>query len=67
VEVGQTVRVDLELRAGEQTQTVTVTEEVPFINTTDAQLGGTVSNQQINELPLNGRNFQRLLQLRPEL
>src|SRR5262249_17283746 len=65
VEVGQTVRVDLELRAGEQTQTVTITEEVPFMNTTDAQLGGTVTSQQLNELPLNWRNFQRLLQLRP--
>lgn len=65
VEVGQTVRVDLVLQPGEQTQTVTVTEEVPFMNTVDAQLGGTVSNEAINQLPLNGRNFQRLLQLRP--
>ena len=65
IEVGQTVRVDLELQPGEQTQTVTVTEEVPFINAADAQLGGTVSNEAINQLPLNGRNFQRLLQLHP--
>jgi hypothetical protein len=35
------------------------------INTTDAVLGGTVSNQSIVELPLNGRNFERLLDLRP--
>ena len=65
VEVGQSIRVDLELQPGEQTQTVTVTEEVPFINTADAQLGGTVSNEAIQQLPLNGRNFQRLLQLHP--
>ena len=32
---------------------------------TDATLGGTVSNQSINSLPLNGRNFARLLELRP--
>ena len=61
VEVGQTIRIDLVLQAGEQTQTITVTEEIPFMNTSDAQLGGTVTNAQINELPLNGRNFQRLL------
>ncbi len=65
VEVGQNVRVDLTLQPGEQTQTVTVTGELPSIDTTDSTLGGTVSNQAINALPLNGRNFERLLQLRP--
>ena len=43
VEVGQTIRVDLVLQPGEQTQTITVTGEVPAIDTTDATLGGTVS------------------------
>ncbi len=65
VEVGQTIRVDLTVQPGEQTQTVTVTGEIPEIDTTDATLGGTVSNATINALPLNGRNFERLLQLRP--
>ena len=65
VQVGQNIRVDLTVQAGEQTQTVTVTGELPEINTTDATLGGTVSNQAILSLPLNGRNFERLLQLRP--
>lgn len=65
VEVGQTIRVDLEVLPGVQAQTVTVTGEMPAIDTTDATLGGTVSNQSINALPLNGRNFERLLQLRP--
>ena len=65
VEVGQTVRMDMVLQPGEQTQTITVSGEVPAINTTDATLGGTVSNQSINDLPLNGRNFERLLDLRP--
>ena len=65
VEVGQNVRVDLTLQPGAQTQTITVTSEAPAIDTTDATLGGTVSNASINALPLNGRNFERLLQLRP--
>jgi hypothetical protein len=65
VEVDQTIRVDLTLQPGEQTQTITVTGEVPAIDTTDATLGGTVSNAAILSLPLNGRNFQRLLELRP--
>lgn len=65
VEVGQNIRVDLKLQAGEQTQTITVTGEIPSIDTTDATLGGTVSNSAILSLPLNGRNFFRLLELRP--
>jgi hypothetical protein len=65
LEVGQDIRVDLSLQPGEQTQTVTVTETIPLVETTNAELGGTISNQIINELPLNGRNFKNLLQLRP--
>ena len=65
VEVGQNIRVDLVVQPGEQTQTITVTGEIPAVDTTDATLGGTVSNQSINALPLNGRNFERLIQLRP--
>ena len=67
LEVGQTVRVDLTLMPGEQTQTVTVTSEAPAVDTSDAQFGGTVSNDLVNSLPLNGRNFQRLVELRPGL
>ena len=47
------------------TETVTITEEVPLVNTTSATLGGTLSNKEINDLPLNGRNYENLLQLRP--
>ena len=65
VQVGQNVRVDLVLQPGEQTQTITVTGEIPAIDTTDSQLGGTVSNNLVNSLPLNGRNFDRLIQLTP--
>ncbi len=65
LEVATDVRVDIVLEPGETTQTVTVTEEVPMINLTNATLGGTLSNEEINDLPLNGRNYENLLQLRP--
>ena len=65
VEVGQTIRVDMVLQPGVQTQTITVSGELPVIDTSDAQLGGTVSNTLVTALPLNGRNFQRLLELHP--
>src|ERR1700693_99020 len=65
LEVASDVRGDIVLEPGETTQTVTVTEEVPMINLTNATLGGTLSNEEINALPLNGRNYENLLQLRP--
>lgn len=45
VEVGQDVRIDLSLQPGQQTQTVTVTGEQAEVNTTNAQLGGTITNE----------------------
>lgn len=65
VGVGQNIRVDFTLQPGATTQTVTVTSEAPAVNTSDATLGGEVNNQEVNDLPLNGRNYQRLLYLRP--
>ena len=65
LEVGRELRLDFELQPGEQTQTLTVTEDVPLVETTTATLGGTLNNQTINDLPLNGRNYQNLLQYRP--
>jgi hypothetical protein len=65
LEVGQDIRVDLSLQPGEQRQVVTVQAEVPLIETNNAELGGTIPNQVINDLPLNGRNFENLIDLRP--
>jgi hypothetical protein len=65
LEVGKEVRVDLTVQPGEQTQTVTVTESTPLVETTNATLGGTLSNAEVVDLPLNGRLYQNLLSLRP--
>jgi hypothetical protein len=65
VEVGKDVRIDVTVQPGEQTQTVTVTEAIPLVETSNATLGGALSNATINDLPLNGRNYQNLLGLRP--
>src|ERR1035438_8867132 len=65
IEVATDVRSDFALQPGQVTETVTITEEVPLVNTTSSTLGGTLSNKEINDLPLNGRNYENLLQLRP--
>lgn len=63
--VGQEVRVDLTLQPGEQTQTVTVTGEAPQVNTANAELGGSIENTQLSELPINGRQYTHLLDYHP--
>jgi hypothetical protein len=65
VEVGKDVLIDAVLRPGSTTETITITEEVPMVDTTSTSLGGTISNEIINDLPLNGRNYQNLISLRP--
>jgi hypothetical protein len=65
IEVGHEVRIDLTVQPGEQNQTVTVTESVPLVETTNATMGGTLENADIVDLPLNGRDYQNLLGLRP--
>jgi hypothetical protein len=65
LEVGQTTRVDLVLQPGAQTQTITVSAESVTINTSDATLGGTVSNDTLVSLPMNGRDFKNFMSLRP--
>jgi len=65
LEVGKEVRIDLTVQPGEQTQSVTVTEAIPLVETTNATLGGTLNNEQIVDIPLNGRLYQNLMSLRP--
>src|SRR6266571_1580603 len=65
LEVGKEIRVDLTLQPGDQVQTITITESIPLVETTNATLGGTLNNTDINDMPLNGRNYQSLLALRP--
>src|SRR5882672_2099497 len=65
LEVGKDVRVGFSLRPGARSEMITVTGELPNMEITSSTLGGTLSNQIINDLPLNGRNYQNLLPLRP--
>src|SRR2546425_1095337 len=46
--------------AAQQKETVTVTQQVPIVNTTSAQVTGNIDRRQMAELPLQGRNWQEL-------
>jgi hypothetical protein len=65
LEVNKDLRIDFTLVPGSIVDTVTVTEAVPLLDVVNNTLGGTLSNEAINELPLNGRDFQNLVTLRP--
>ena len=61
--VGQEAVVDLTLEVGANTEQVTVTEEAPLVNTTTSSTSGVITEQQVKELPLNGRSFDQLIAL----
>jgi Carboxypeptidase regulatory-like domain/TonB dependent receptor len=65
LEVSREVRVDLKLQPGAISEKVEVTAEGALADTTDTTLEGVLSNKAINELPLQGRDFQNLLPLHP--
>jgi Carboxypeptidase regulatory-like domain len=54
--VGQTVAQNVSLQVGQATQTVTVTETGPQIESATSSLGTVLGNNSIVDLPINGRN-----------
>jgi len=65
IEVANDLKINFELKPGAVTEIVEVKDEAPLTESTNAVLSGVLSNQAINELPLQGRDFQNLLPLHP--
>jgi hypothetical protein len=63
--VGQSADVDLQLVVGVATTRVEVNTTAPILNTESGSLGQVVSNTQVVNLPLNGREFTEIAQLSP--
>src|SRR5712691_1057541 len=63
--VDQKVRADLKLDIGQMSEAVTIQAETPLIQTNSSDLGATIANEQIEALPLNGRNFVSLTRTIP--
>jgi hypothetical protein len=59
--VGQDARADVHLRPGAATETVEISANSVALDTDSAGVTQTVSEQQVSDLPLNGRNFVDLL------
>jgi Outer membrane receptor proteins, mostly Fe transport len=60
---GTRPRIDFALVVGSVNQTVAVSATAPLINTTTTDLGVVMTRDRMDELPLNGRNFQDLVEL----
>ena len=56
-------RVDLTLSVGAASDTVLVTSANVALNTENAEIATTISDREVADLPLNGRNFQQLMTL----
>ncbi|HEX5235805.1 MAG TPA: carboxypeptidase regulatory-like domain-containing protein [Silvibacterium sp.] len=63
--VNQAATADLTLQVGEIKQQVAVNENVPVVNTSTQDISGLVAEQQVKDLPLNGRSYDLLLTLNP--
>jgi hypothetical protein len=63
VNVSSNVVINFALKPGQVTETVEVTSTTPQLQTQDASVGQMMDTRNVNNLPLNGRNFTFLAQL----
>jgi Carboxypeptidase regulatory-like domain/TonB dependent receptor/TonB-dependent Receptor Plug Domain len=65
VTLNKTLVYDITLQVGSMNQTVEVNSVIPLLETTASSTGSTITPQQIEDMPINGRNYLDLLQLVP--
>src|SRR2546421_1072236 len=65
VEVAQERRIDFTLAARQLDETITVSSDVAQVETTSNTLGGTIQTREVENLPVNGRDFTKFLVLVP--
>ncbi len=63
--VADSIVLNMMLRVGAVSETVTVEASPVAVETTNGELTGLIQASQVSELPLNGRNFMQLVTLMP--
>ncbi|HVZ84480.1 MAG TPA: TonB-dependent receptor, partial [Terracidiphilus sp.] len=63
--VGQTAVTNFKLPVGTVTQSVTVSTDSGQVNTSTSEVGGVIGEHQMQDLPLNGRDYEQLFALVP--
>ena len=67
LQIQQTIRMDFRLELGTLNETVEAVASAPMISTEDLTIGTVIENRRIVELPLNGRNFLKMVELTPNV
>ncbi len=62
---GTRARIDVSLKVGAVNEVVEVSSEAPLLEAETSSLGQVVENKTITQMPLNGRNYQKLATLAP--
>ncbi|HEY2018578.1 MAG TPA: carboxypeptidase regulatory-like domain-containing protein [Bryobacteraceae bacterium] len=65
LDVSRNARVDVTLELGTMTEVMSVTSDAPLVNVANAQVGRTVTNLEIIQMPLVNRDLYSLLNLTP--
>ncbi|HTG88114.1 MAG TPA: carboxypeptidase regulatory-like domain-containing protein, partial [Pyrinomonadaceae bacterium] len=63
--VSENLTVNLDLQVGQVTEIVTVTSEAAPVETRSGEVSSLISEKQVTELPLNGRNYAQLALMVP--
>ena len=63
--IGQTAVANIQMAPSTVQETVTVTGEAPLVDTTTSTVGANIDPRQVQELPINGRNWMDLTLLAP--
>ena len=66
VDVATERRVDAALKTGEVSARIEVSaDELPLVETTSNELGGVITAQTVQNMPVNGRDYTKLIYLNP--
>jgi len=65
LQVSVDARADVQLEVGNISEAVSVSAEIPLVNTSSPELGRTIENAEITNLPLVNRNVYSLLDITP--
>ncbi|HYO80687.1 MAG TPA: carboxypeptidase-like regulatory domain-containing protein, partial [Bryobacteraceae bacterium] len=65
LQTGAVVKIDVTLEVGNVSERIEVTATAPMLQTQETSVGGVITTQQLERIPVNGRNYTRLLILMP--
>jgi hypothetical protein len=65
LQTGAVLKLDMALEVGDVSESIEVTGAAPMLQTQDTSVGGVITTSQLERIPVNGRNYTRLLVLMP--